>query len=185
MENKQKLFIDFDSTLVSSIEKIVELYNTDFKYYKEYKPIHWTEINTYDFKELTLINKDIALDYFDDHRFFINLKFMDNAKEVLDKLKDKYDIIICSIGRPVNLHYKREWILNNLPYAEFIGVDLKFGNKEAVDMSGGILIDDLATNLTTSNADIKICYGDIYDWNKDWNGIRKYNWYEVYYCLIT
>lgn len=185
MKSKQKLFVDFDSTLVNSIEKIVELYNTDFKYYKNYKPIHWTEINTYDFKELTLINKSIALNYFDDQRFFDNLSPMDNAKEILDILKDKYDIIICSIGRPMNQHYKRKWVHGNLPYAEFIGVDLRFDNKKSVDMSNGIIIDDLAANLTTSNADVKICYGDVYDWNSDWGGIRKYNWYEIYNFLVN
>lgn len=40
-------------------------------------------------------------------------------------------------------------------------------------------------NLVTSNAKLKILYGDLYDWNKDWNGIRKWNWYEVYDFLMN
>ena len=53
-------------------------------------------------------------------------------------------------------------------------------------MSGGILIDDSANNLITSNADVKkICYGDIYEWNKDWEGKRCWNWYEVREYLIS
>jgi 5'(3')-deoxyribonucleotidase len=51
-------------------------------------------------------------------------------------------------------------------------------------MSNGIIIEDNAKNLENSNANIKICYGDIYDWNKNWNGIRCWNWTEVYDFLM-
>jgi 5'(3')-deoxyribonucleotidase len=98
-----KLFLDFDLTIVNSIKKIVELYDTDFQLYRDYKKVHWTDINTYGFDELTLINKDIVLDYFDDHRFFYKLEYMDNAKEVLEKLKEKYNITVVSLGKEMNL----------------------------------------------------------------------------------
>ena len=103
----KKLYLDFDLTIVNSIEKIVSLYDIDYHIYKDYHKVHCTDINTYGFEELTLINKDMVLDYFDDHRFFYKLQYMDNAQEVLDKLKDKYDITIVSFGRQMNLHYKR------------------------------------------------------------------------------
>jgi 5'(3')-deoxyribonucleotidase len=158
----------------------VELYDKDFWKYKNYKKIHWTEINTYDFKELTLINQNIVLDYFDDHRFFINLEYMENAKEVLDELKDEYEINICSLGRKRNLYLKEEWISKNIPYANFMGVNLDQGNKSNIDMSGGIALDDHIGMLYSNNADIKIIYGDVYNWNKNniYNYPRCYNWYE-------
>lgn len=46
-------------------------------------------------------------------------------------------------------------------------------------MSNGIFIDDSYNNLITSNAMINICFGDIYTWNKDWQGIRCKNWHDV------
>lgn len=46
---KPKLFLDLDNTTINSIKKIVELYDKDFGKYKNYKPVHWTEINTYEF----------------------------------------------------------------------------------------------------------------------------------------
>ena len=78
---KPKLFLDLDCTTINSTKKIVELYNKDFWKYKNYKPVHWTEIDTYEFKELNLINKKIALDYFDDHRFFIILNIWKMQKK--------------------------------------------------------------------------------------------------------
>lgn len=173
-------------TIVNSIKKIVELYSIDFQFYKEYKPIHWTDINTYGFEELKLINKDIVLDYFDDHRFFYRLEYMDNAKEVLDKLKDKYEITICSLGRKMNLYYKQEWISNHLPYANFIGVELDKVDKAKVDMSGGILIDDNVSMLNSSSATCKLIFGDKYPWNSDNPNMyhRCWNWTEVEKMLL-
>ena len=50
-------------------------------------------------------------------------------------------------------------------------------------MSDGIFVDDSAQNLFTSNAKVKICFGDEYEWNKNWNGIRCFNWCELYNLL--
>lgn len=41
------LYIDFDGTLVNTIESIVDLYNEDFKYYKNFNYIRWCDIDTY------------------------------------------------------------------------------------------------------------------------------------------
>lgn len=183
---KRKLYLDFDNTIVNATKKIVELYDKDFWKYKNYTPTHWTNINTYSFDELILINKSIILDYFDDHRFFINLEYNENAKEILDELKDEYEINICSIGRKMNLYYKEQWIKKNLPYANFTGVDLIEGNKGNIDMSGGITLDDNIDMLNSSNADIKVIYGD-FSWsdNNIYNYPRCFNWYEFKEFLKT
>lgn len=47
-------------------------------------------------------------------------------------------------------------------------------------MSGSLFIDDSAHNLTTSNAEIKICFGEIYPWNKNWDGKHYWNWNMIY-----
>lgn len=186
--NKRKLYLDFDNTIVNATKKIVELYDKDFWKYKNYTPTHWININTYSFDELALINKDIVLDYFDDHRFFINLEYMENAKEVLDELKDYYEINICSIGRKMNLYNKKQWIEKNLSYAKFIGIDLKYGNKSSVDMSGNgsVILDDNIDMLYSSNADIKVIYGD-FSWSENniYDYPRCFNWYEFREFLKT
>ena len=106
---------------------------------------------------------------------------MDWAKEVLDKLKITYDIIIVSSGYSPNLKATEIWISKTLPYCKFIGVNLQeYKDKSHIDMSDGIFIDDSSNNLITSNAKINICFGDEYVWNKDWTGIRCVNWHDVY-----
>ena len=55
----------------------------------------------------------------------------------------------------------------------------EYKDKSHIDMSDGIFIDDSVNNLETSNAAIKICFGDEYPWNEKWKGIRCANWHEV------
>lgn len=164
---------------------MVSLYNEDFKYYKDFRPIHWTEVNTWDFTELKCATKEYINTYFNQPRFYEKLRFMENAKYVLDKLSTKYNIIIVSMGYSPNLVGKELWIKENIPYAKFVGCNLKeYEDKSHIDMSGGILIDDNSKNLITCNADEKILYGDTYPWNEDWNGNRSYNWTEVEHILL-
>lgn len=174
-----------DGTATNSIKKIVDLYDEDFHLYKDYKKVHWTDINSWDFKELKLINANIVEDYFCDFRFFQNLELMPWVDKVLNRLKDKYEITMCSIGRPINLKYKKEWLEKYLPFVKFKGVNMDvFDDKSCVDMSGVIFIDDSEKNLMNSNAAEKICFGDIYPWNENWIGKRCANWLDVEKLLM-
>ena len=110
---------------------------------------------------------------------------MDWAKEVLDELKNVYDITIISSGYSPNLKAKEKWINEHLTYCKFIGVNLKeYKDKSHIDMSDGIFLDDSMDNLITSNALINICFGDEYNWNKKWTGHRCKNWTDVKYFLL-
>ena len=179
---KNKIYVDFDGTIVNTVSCIVSLYNEDFKYYKKFVPIKWWEVNTWDFTECNCATSEYINTYFNQQRFFNRLEYMDWAKEILDKLnKENYDITIVSSGYSPNLIAKSLWINRNLPYCKFIGVNLKeYKDKSHIDMSDGIFIDDSSNNLITSNAKISICFGDEYVWNKDWTGIRCVNWHDVY-----
>ena len=55
----------------------------------------------------------------------------------------------------------------------------KHNDKSHIDMSDSIFIDDSYKNLATSNAKEKICFGDKYSWNEQWEGKRLLNWMEV------
>ena len=178
--NKPKIYCDFDSTICNTIKAIVDLYNEDFKYYKKYEYIHWTDIRTWDFLECNCAKPEYINTYFNQQRFFDRVEFMDNAEEVLKRLSKRYEIIIVSLGFSPNLKGKEYWIKEHMPYAKFIGVNMKkYKNKNHIDMSDGLLyIDDKSCNLNT-NAEYQVCFGDIYDWNEDWEGKRCFNWYEV------
>jgi 5'(3')-deoxyribonucleotidase len=157
----------------------------DYKSAKGYKKIHWTEINSWNFEELTLASKEQINNYFDDSRFFEVLEFMENAKEIIEELSNTYYIVVCTMGTQANLKLKQDWLTKNLPCVdEFIGVDInEFKDKSHIDMSGSIFVDDCSCNIETSNAECKILYGDIYEWNKEYKGKRYWNWTEIYKYL--
>lgn len=177
---KKKIYLDFDCTIVNTIKAITDLYNEDFIYYKNYRYIDWTEINTWNFTECNCVTTEYVNLYFNQQRFFDKLEHLDNAKEVLHRLKDDYEIIIVSMGYSPNLLAKEIWIEKNIPYAKFIGVNFKeHSDKSHIDMSDGICyVDDNENNLNT-NAKENICFGDLYEWNENWNGKRVYNWIEL------
>ena len=178
---RTKLFLDMDGVIINTIKCITDLYNEDFCYYSSFKYIDWCEINSWDFTECTLADREYINRYFNQPRFFKQVEFMDNAKEIIPLISANYDIYVVSHGFSPNLRLKRIWIEQHMPYVkDFIGVNLKeHDDKSCVDMSDGIFIDDGAINLETSSAGVKICFGDEYPWNKNWTSRRCNNWYDV------
>jgi hypothetical protein len=55
-------------------------------------------------------------------------------------------------------------------------------DKSMIDMSGGIIVDDCAANLESSNAEIKILFDNDFDWNANCTNydFRTYDWLELY-----
>lgn len=142
-----------DGCIVNTIKAICKMYNEDFKYYKNFRHIDWWEINTWNFEECNCAKPSYIDSYFNQPRFFRYIEYMDYAKEILDELKETYKISIVSASYSPNLYGKSIWIKENLPYCDFIGVNLKqYKNKGHIDMSNGIFIDDSYNNLITSNA---------------------------------
>lgn len=178
-----RLFIDFDGTIVDTIERICDLYNEDFSYYDNFEPINSEDIKTWSFQELTFADSSTVNKYFTQPRFFNEyLKEMDDACDVINRLHNNGDtIIIVTTGTAPNLKLKKAWLRNHILFDEFIGVDIQVHrNKDHIDMKGGIFIDDMTQNLKGSNAMYKICFGNKYNWNNDWTGIRCCNWDDVY-----
>lgn len=176
----KKLYFDFDGTIIDSISTITKMYNEDFCEYPGFIHIYPCEVNTWDFAELNCASRDYINTYFNQPRFFQRIEYMDNAEEVLDTLKNNFEITIVSMGFLPNLRLKKQWIKENMPYASFVPINLEYYNdKSHVDMSDGILFDDSMKNLYTSKANKKICFGDIYPWNDGWKGTRLYNWKDV------
>lgn len=186
---KPKLFVDFDSTIVASIKAFCQTYNQLYKYNKGFKPADWTRVNRWDFSDQCplLENKEAINNIFSSKHFFKRLEFMPNAKEIIYKLHKNYDIIIVTIGSHINLARKSMWIYQNLGFIK--DMILIYNEKNKMDKSivnmgkNSILIDDVASNLESVNAEIKICYGKYYPWNANWNGLRAYDWETVYSLL--
>ena len=188
--NKKKptLFCDLDCCVFETVKVVCDLYDSDFHDKLGYKKVDWTKIDSWDFLELSLATKEVIDGYFNQQRFFDRVEMIDGAKEAIDYLSNFYNIVFVSHGEDLNLHLKEKYVNEHFPYARFIGVKLSENHdKSCVDMSGkgNVFIDDMPKNILGSNADIRICFGKDYEWNKDFesdldNGIyRLYNWKSV------
>lgn len=180
-----KIYLDFDGVLADTVECIVSLYNEDFKYFPNFKKIEPEDIDTWCFDELNCADYKYIDTYFNLPRFFDRLRLMSGADLLLDICK-KYEIVIVSMGNTPNLIQKEIWL--NKYFGNVISgmilVDFKdYKDKSHIDMSDGILIDDSANNLITSNAAKKICFGAKHQWNKEWTGQRVKDWSELYEVL--
>lgn len=176
-----KIYCDFDGVITHSVKRIVDMYNEDFCYYKDFKKIDHNDVNTWGFEELTLADKKTIDHYFNRLRFFDKLEFMPGAYEFLSRLAKQHEIIIVSMGYSPNLRGKTEWIKEHLPFAKFIACNYKeYSDKAHVDMSDGAFIDDSSKNLLTSNSPFPILYGETFAWNENWTGTTKRTWNDIY-----
>ena len=194
--NKKKptLFCDLDLVIFESIKRIVEMYDEDFQDKPDYIKVNWRDINSFNFVDLSLANRTVIDGYFNQQRFFDKIELISMAKEAINYLNNYYNIVFVSHGEDINLHLKEKYVAEHFPYAKFIGVKLSENHdKSCVGMSGegNVFIDDMSKNINGSNADIRICFGRNYQWNKDVetdceNGVfRIYDWKSVLRLLKT
>lgn len=180
--SKKRLILDFDGVISDSILAYCEAYNFIYQYHKDFKPAKWWEVETWNMREqCPLVNN--PNDIFSSPIFFDYCEFINpNTKEVIEELCQIYDVSICSIGTKENITNKIAWLKEYLPcvkkYEMIIDEECKM-NKSSVNMEGAIFIDDVKANLDSSNAEIKICFGDEYAWNIEWDGFRCFNWIDV------
>lgn len=186
---KQDLFLDFDLTIVDSIDAFTKVYNWRYRNQPNFVPANPDKITSYDFSCICplLENDSAKMSIWDDYLFFDRLELIDNfTLPVIKKLNNKYNIVICTIGTPDNLIYKIEWLQENLPFINNY-ILIKNSNckmcKDMVNMAGGIQVDDIPSNLQT-NAERKILFGKIYPWNKDWVGEHCLDWSELGETLL-
>ena len=176
-----RIAIDLDGVVYDTIRRICELYNEDFSYYNNFQPISPDEIHTWEFTELNCATPEQIDIYFTQPRFFEGVKLMPCASWIIGKLADDFEINFISTGKMPNLRLKEVWKDFFFPYARLIGVNLdNHKDKSHINLQDAIMIDDVAENLETSNAPIKICYGKVYPWNEDWDGIRCETWSETF-----
>ncbi|MCE5220036.1 MAG: hypothetical protein LLF98_01910 [Clostridium sp.] len=180
---KQKLFLDFDSVIVDSVTAYTDTYNELYINKKGFIPAD-PELNKHwDFNEICPLEKN-PLNIFSHPLFFKFVEFMPNAENVIQKLNNKYQIIICSLGCYINIARKAKWIKDNMPYIKDAILLTNQGikmDKGIVNMNypGSIFIDDVKSNLDSSNAERKILFGSRFDWNSEWTGEWGRDWSEV------
>lgn len=180
--DKTKLYLDFDNTIINATQKFCSIYNRTYRYHPDFIPAKWECVDRWDFKDEAPLVTNVE-DIFKSRMFFEDLPFInDNTYEVLKELNEKYHIIIASIGTYGNISLKSQWIGEYLPFIKdsiFLVNGGSKMDKSLIDMNNSIFIDDVVSNLNSSNAKHKIAFGDVHSWNENWTGKRCYNWADV------
>jgi 5'(3')-deoxyribonucleotidase len=181
----KRIFMDFDGVIVNSRKAYCDTYSQLYAGCEHYVHPNWRNVEEWDLSKLCPLSRE---DLFGHDLFFYDLEFMGGAKQHLESLSRKFDISICSIGTYDNITHKSNWIKHKLPFmtsAIFINPNHDYrAGKSVINMKDSIFIDDVSLNLDSSNAEIKICYGDVFSWNNDWEGTRCATWNELYKELM-
>jgi len=182
--SKVKFFIDMDSTITNSVLAYTDTYNILYANHPDFKTADPNKLQRYDLKCICpLINN--PLEIFDHDLFFKHLEFINNnTYEVLEKLNRKYQLIIITIGTPINLSKKSLFLSERLPFIKdyilLFNGDCRM-DKSIISMEGkgNIFVDDVSSNLFSSNCERKILFGKRFIWNEDWQGETCDNWSEI------
>ncbi len=180
---KIKLFVDFDNTMVNSNKAVVNILNKRYGVNKDYRDCY-----KYSYKDLfpQLKEKEV-LDIYESDEFYSQLEFVEDSYEILSFVRNSFDICVVSLGTELNLIKKREFILEKNSDLEIKKVHTNTNNnldKNFIDMSESILIDDNSECLRNSNAKIKILFRNNKDteWNKVYPNEEFYivnSWEEI------
>ena len=181
--SKQKLYLDFDSTICNSAKAYCDTYNFLYKGLPDFVPADHTKNQHWDFHEVApLVENPMSI--FNHPFFFEKAEFMLDAEEVIKKLCEKYQVIICSIGTYDNISLKSQFIKTQMPYIQDAILLINQGckmDKSSVNMEDGhsIFIDDVASNLYSSDAETCILFGERYPWNSGWIWDHCLTWLDV------
>ena len=165
-------FVDFDSTLVKSLDECTRILNSIHN--MNLKP---EDIKSWNFREYDPnLSDDDILRVFSDESFFDTLQFYDGAKDFC--LRHKNNTIIVTKGTERNIYLKQNWLKDNGLNIPLIGLPIEV-SKSFINMGNNtVFIDDSTYNLNESNSSWKIQFRefDETNWNKDWKGWVLRSW---------
>ncbi len=183
---KGKLFLDFDGTIIDTISSFCLVYNELYCNHPQFKTAEADKVNVYNFSDQCPLVTNV-LEIFEHELFFKFAELINhNTYEILEKLNTKYQLIICSIGTPMNISRKALYLEKKLPFIKdyiLISNPTCKMNKSIVQMQGAKFLDDIPSNLISANCkeEDKYLFGKRYPWNNQnlWNGNWVRDWSEV------
>lgn len=181
--SKPLLFVDFDSTICDTNKAFCEYYNTYYSHRDGFERADHKKCAQWNFHDTCPLAKNDVNDIFGRKVLFDLLQPYKHSMEVLERLSETYEIVIVSIGTFLNISEKSKWIKQHMPFvSEAILLGMDNGavmNKSMVNMEGGIFIDDVMSNLVSTNADRKILFGKTFVWNEQWTGEHYTRWLDI------
>lgn len=170
-----QIYFDFDGVIHNSVKAITEFYNLSHN-----TNYNWLDIISWDCSELPNLSTEEMLGYFDNPHFYNwpNVGFL----ETFGKLCEIPHVLppaFATLGTPVNLQIKQQFInmylsqySPNFHASHFMDInktswkslDLKHENAPETFV---IMIDDNYKNLRGIVADMRVLFGDDFDWCND------------------
>ena len=170
------IYLDVDGVLIHSCQAICDILNED-------RGTNFTgdQVLSWNFKEICpdLTDADIELLFADD-RFFEYVKWIDGAREFINRHEDNITIVTKGTYRNI---FRKTLFFNYYDMKVIIkGLPLD-ASKGEIDMSDGLFIDDCTKNLVESNAKYKVQFCEYDDglneqreWIKGFDGLKMYKW---------
>lgn len=175
-----KIFVDFDDTIVNSVENVIRIANNRYGQKVTIKDIkQWSFDGVYD----GIDGQDIVNIFYEDD-FFKTLKLKDHALITLSKLSARNEIIIATKTTKDGLIKKYQWIKENLKHVcrhiDLMGFNLEQA-KYIPSMEKSIMIDDNVQFLEESRAKYQIFYNNHrpFDETQQWDGLEVDNWWDL------
>ena len=172
-----KIIIDLDSTIISTGKTIIKVWNKlnpNKQLNNKIEPM-WDFSNI--LKDTNIKLKELFT-MFDRQEFYDNVIVFDSAINIINKLAESNEVIICSKHNESRKPLTTKWINENFKNVKIMYVN-NFEDKKNIECD--VIIDDKIDCLN-GKAKLSICYG-LYDWNENWNKVRCYNWKQVEQCI--
>lgn len=166
-EQLTPLYLDIDNTILNTAEVFIKKYCEENNIQKDF----------YDLKDWKFRSIDRNIDvreflhYIETEEFFNEVCIYDDFLRFFVKYGEDFDFIFVTIGTEKNCELKKKFLINSLPTIKNVRfICLQHDeDKNVVDMSNGIQVDDKYDNLNT-NAKIKILQTNLID--TDYNYIK-------------
>lgn len=179
---KKTILIDFDSVVYNSVQRFLDLYETLYE-----DSVSVDEVDTWGFDEcIKLEDKNAVEDIFAMENFYFPLELdkylFEDCIEVVSRLKDKYNILICTAGTSENNINKIKFCEKYLPKGVGV-ITLQRGDGNFIGkdmMKADLILDDHETNLMTNQSIYKVLFKNCgtKQWNENWKGDFVTNWLE-------
>lgn len=132
-----------DDVIADSIERFLEWYERDFGIRYSLEELKGTKLHQIVPDE----HKKFVLEYPHHLDFFEDLPVIENSREVIKKLNDRYDVYIASAAMefPYSLDHKNAWLDKHFPFIPWKR-RIFCGDKSV--LKGDVLIDDHGFNLS-------------------------------------
>lgn len=170
------ILIDFDGVIVNTVKMFIDL-NNRLNNQKD----NYLDVDDWDFKPCckNLPTKADVDKLFNHRELYLNPIFYRDSIGVINRLNDKYNIAICTMGEPDNIINKLNLLKVYLPQVDVVPIvntTWKIKSKDFVRSK--IIIDDHMRNLETSKADLPILFepNKRFKWNEGWQGKVVLNW---------